>query len=47
MSYMTLVLEEVMPWLRWLVAGLAPLNPGFDPGTSPIKICGGPSDSHW
>jgi hypothetical protein len=27
-----------VPWLRWLVVGLPPRRPGFDPG-----ICGGQS----
>jgi hypothetical protein len=24
--------NKAMPWLRWLVAGLSLLRPGFDPG---------------
>jgi hypothetical protein len=28
---------------RWLVAGLSPQRPGFDPQVSPCGICGGES----
>jgi hypothetical protein len=30
--------EQAVPWLRWLVAGLSPRRPGFNPGSVHVEF---------
>jgi hypothetical protein len=41
--HIKVALHKAVPWLRRLVACLSPRSPGFDPGVSPCRICGGQS----
>jgi hypothetical protein len=33
LKYEVYVRPKAVPWLRWLVAGLSPRRPGFEPGS--------------